>query len=414
MKKFSQKTGFFLVFIMFLGLAVLKTGFTSMAGLKMSQELDVKNDRGQTYRIPNIKNTAVELTVKLDKKKRTCLTWKKIPGADGYEIIRSSKKNGKYQTVKKIKSGKICRYTDDKASKGERCYYKVRAFRKDIRGISWGKYSRAIDNGVKKKSDWKITQYGEASGSQMMFYTLQDYHGHLIVVDGGWPQNAEMVRRVLKKKGGHVNAWILTHPHEDHIGAFCDIYKNPGNIKIDKVYAVEMASPKLCLDNAPWDSVTAYQRFRALSISQLKYVHRGDVLKIGKLKIEILSAYEKKIDRLSSDLLNDGSMVFKVYGKEESMLFCADAGKSISDYLKKKYGSKLKSDYLQMGHHGNGGLKKNFYKTVNPDVAFFDAPDWLMEGKYGGYTTPRNRKWMEEMGSKVVSFSTAPNTVVLK
>ena len=107
-------------------------------------------------------------------------------------------------------------------------------------------------------------------------------------------------------------------------------------------------------------------------------------------------------------------MVFKVYGKEESMLFCADAGKSISDYLKKKYGSKLKSDYLQMGHHGNGGLKKNFYKTVNPDVAFFDAPDWLMEGKYGGYTTPRNRKWMEEMGSKVVSFSTAPNTVVLK
>ena len=147
-----------------------------------------------------------------------------------------------------------------------------------------------------------------------------------------------MVRRIINNNGGHVDAWFLTHPHADHIGAFCAIYKDLKNISIDKVYAVKMASPKLCLANAPWDSVDAYEKFRSMKIRQLKYVHSGDRLNIKGLNIEILSAYEKKIDVISSDLLNDGSMMFKVYGKNESMLFCADIGKRPSNYLKKKYG----------------------------------------------------------------------------
>lgn len=43
-----------------------------------------------------------------------------------------------------------------------------------------------------------------------------------------------------------------THPHRDHAGAFTEIYKDPKKLKIDKVYAVDMASPELCLENAPW------------------------------------------------------------------------------------------------------------------------------------------------------------------
>lgn len=353
-------------------------------------------------------------SIKWDKRKKPVLAWRKVPRADGYEIARSTEKNGEYQIIKKISNRKTLRYTDRKAVAGKRYYYKVRAFKKSSYGIRFGKYSKAMANAVAKKTDWEITQYGDTLGLQMMFYTLQDYYGHLVVVDGGWPGNAEKVKEIIYEKGGHVSAWFLTHPHEDHIGAFCELYGNLGNIRVDKVYAVNMASPQLCMANAPWDSVAAYQRFRAMKIPQLRYVCRGDILKVGKLKIEILSAYEKKIDKISSDLLNDGSMVFKVYGKEESMLFCADAGKSVSDYLKNKYREKLKSDYLQMGHHGNGGLKKGFYKLVDPDVAFFDAPGWLMENRDGKYTTPQNRKWMEQMGSKIVSFGTAPNTVTLK
>lgn len=342
----------------------------------MGSYMELGEDGGQFSKAFRNTLPAPELySITWNKRKKPVLAWKKVPRADGYEIARSTEKNGEYQTIKRLASKKALRYTDHKAFAGKRYYYKVRAVKRSRNGFRVGKYSRAMANGAAQKTDWKITQYGDASGLQMMFYTLQDHYGHLVVVDGGWPGNAEQVRKVINEKGGHVNAWFLTHPHEDHIGAFCELYGNLGTIRVDKVYAVDMASPELCMANAPWDSVAAYERFRAMEIRQLSYVHRGDTIKIGKLKIEILSAYEKKIDYISSDLLNDGSMVFKVYGTEESMLFCADAGKAVSSYLKRKYGEKLKSDYLQMGHHGNGGLKKDFYKMVDPDVAFFDAPN---------------------------------------
>ncbi len=51
----------------------------------------------------------------------------------------------------------------------------------------------------------------------------------------------------------------------------------------------------------------------------------------------VLSAYEDMVDELSNDLLNDGSMMFKVKGKNKSFLFCADVGISMSDYLLEKW-----------------------------------------------------------------------------
>ncbi len=343
------------------------------------------------------------------------LRWQKTAGASGYEITRSTKKNGSFQTIKKIASGSTLSYTDNTAKPEVRYYYKIRAICTGKTATGYGSYSRAMttDNLI-LGTDWIITQHGDDNGLQMTFYTIQDTHGHLIVVDGGWEDNADIVHKTIVSMGGHVHAWILTHPHQDHIGAFCQLYGTAGDIVIDKIYAVKMAPPKLCLENAPWDSVEIYKQFLSMDIPQLQYLHTGDTLNIHKLRLEVLSAYEKKIDDLSSDLINDGSMMFKIYGKEESMLFCSDIGKSASDYLKGKYAKILPSDYLQMGHHGNGGLKKDFYKIVNPDVAFFDAPAWLMTNPSGIYTTNENRIYMESLGSAVLSFATTPNFVILK
>lgn len=261
---------------------------------------------------------------------------------------------------------------------------------------------------------WEITQYGNPQGLQLMFYTLEDKEGHLIVVDGGWKENAEEVRSVIKEKGNHVDAWILTHPHQDHMVAFMEIYDDPQGIEIDHVYAPQMAPLELCKENASWDEFGTYERFLTMDIPELEYVHTGDSWKVGNLKIDILSAYEDKVDEISNDLLNDGSIMFRVTGEEERMLFCSDVGKSMSKYLVEKYGEDLKSDYLQMGHHGNGGLKKKFYNLVSPKLAFFDAPDWLFYDETGKYTTPKNRRIMENIGSEIRNYRTAPNSIVLK
>ena len=128
----------------------------------------------------------------------------------------------------------------------------------------------------------------------------------------------------------------------------------------------------------------------------------------------MFNAYDDYVDDYSDDLLNDGSMMFKITAEDESMLFCADVGKRMSDYLLDTWGDKLKSDYIQMGHHGNGGLKSDFYQFIGAKGAFFDAPEWLMHDTSGQYTTAKNSYLMSETGALVYSFATTPNQIILK
>ena len=261
---------------------------------------------------------------------------------------------------------------------------------------------------------WRIIQY-PSEELNSMFYTIQSDIGELIVVDGGWKEDAKDVHEVIKKLGNKVDAWIVTHPHQDHAGAFCVIYPDPEGMEISKVYAPDMPSEELCKENAPWDTYETLEAFQSLDISQLEYVHKGDELDIGGLKIDVLSAYDDYVDENSNDLLNDGSVMFQVSGQQQSMLFCADVGISMSDYLVNTYGDGLKSDYIQMGHHGNGGLSEKFYRLVDPKVAFFDANEELMNPPEGSkWTTPKNRALMESLGANIIDFTSEGHTVILK
>ena len=262
-------------------------------------------------------------------------------------------------------------------------------------------------------SDILITQYGQNDGNQVNFYTIETIKGKLIVVDGGFETDEQYVRDVLAPKGNCVNAWILTHYHQDHVGAFCNIYKNPGGIKIGRIFAVKMESLDRYVENAKWDETYTVECFRNLGVENIKYLHAGDERKIAGVPIKVLNAEDDYVDEISNDLHNDGSLMFKVYGKTESMLFCADVGKRMSNWIIEHYGDDLPSDYLQMGHHGNGGLSEKFYRMVQPKVAFFDAPAWLFDDTEGKYTSAENRAIMEDMGARIYSFEGAPHTIQL-
>ena len=77
-------------------------------------------------------------------KSKVKLTWKKVKGADGYEIYRATSKKGKYQKIKKLKKGTIVSYTDGKAKKGKTYYYKVRAVKNAGKTSVKGTASNAV------------------------------------------------------------------------------------------------------------------------------------------------------------------------------------------------------------------------------------------------------------------------------
>ncbi len=58
------------------------------------------------------------------------VAWKKVDGASGYEVYRSTSKKGRYTRVKTIAKGGTLSFTDKKLSKNKGYYYRVRAYRK--------------------------------------------------------------------------------------------------------------------------------------------------------------------------------------------------------------------------------------------------------------------------------------------
>lgn len=90
---------------------------------------------------------APEVTVASKSYNSMKISWKKVKGSnksgyvDGYEIYRSTSKNGSYKKVKTITSGKTTSYTDTKLSTGKTYYYKMRAYSKVKGKKLYGAYS---------------------------------------------------------------------------------------------------------------------------------------------------------------------------------------------------------------------------------------------------------------------------------
>lgn len=74
------------------------------------------------------------------------LIWKKVSGASGYQIYRSTHKNSGYKKIKTISGKGTPVYTDRGLRKGRRYYYKIRAYRKTDTRIYYGKFSSIRSN----------------------------------------------------------------------------------------------------------------------------------------------------------------------------------------------------------------------------------------------------------------------------
>lgn len=82
----------------------------------------------------------------------------------------------------------------------------------------------------------ELIQLGNQSSSQMMGYVLKTSDNKVVVIDGGTKADTQNLEEQIKQYGGKVDAWFLTHPHKDHVGAFVEIISEESSIEIEKVY----------------------------------------------------------------------------------------------------------------------------------------------------------------------------------
>ena len=257
----------------------------------------------------------------------------------------------------------------------------------------------------------------------MMGFVIVTKKNNVVVIDGGRPADMPLLKQYIG--GRRIAAWILTHAHEDHISGFIDKLERHGaeDFDIDKIYynfpPYELINDKNVRDYEYHcaelnESLPSFNAILDKIKDKAVVVSQGDSITVDELKIDFIYSYPPG---LTNNVLNDSSLVFKVVGEKQSVLFLGDLGPEGGDLLFRESRHLLRSDIVQMAHHGHMNVGFEVYAEIMPKACLWCCPMWLYNepvvpeylkdaerlirmGRVRMYGTALTRKWMELLGVK--------------
>lgn len=254
-----------------------------------------------------------------------------------------------------------------------------------------------------------VLQYANRYKYQMMGYLVETPDNKTLMIDSGQPyeEDAMYLYSLLTERNKKVDTWIITHAHDDHFGSLMYLMENlpQFDIEIGELY-FDFPDTEWLLTVEGGNSYAPCKKFLSL-LDKLnikpKKLTKNTTLKCGELDIEVLKDCEG-CEKYPS--VNDTSAVLRLHFPKRDILFLGDLGtESGKDFVNTIPHEKLRCDIVQMSHHGQNGVTKEFYEVVKPKICLYCAPDWLWEnvgpeGKgTGPFKTLITREWMEELGA---------------
>lgn len=242
------------------------------------------------------------------------------------------------------------------------------------------------------------TYLGEDSGAGGMCFLLRLSDGRFIVIDGGVSDTglgsfstalyAKMTEQAPDKNNIEIAAWFFTHTHGDHVGGFKSfVAAYSKRVKIQSL-----------LYNFPCDAdydiacdepVSARDSFRAALANHCKDVpiykiHTGQQLWFADALVEIYYTQEdfltksRDITQLSTKNWNNTSAIFSVDIAGQRIMFLGDCQTEGNNQTSVIFGSYLRSDFVQIAHHGGVGGTNDIYRAVDAKVGLFTTTDALL------------------------------------
>jgi hypothetical protein len=256
----------------------------------------------------------------------------------------------------------------------------------------------------------------------MMSYLVITPNNKLIVIDGGMPGDAAYLTRKIHEAGSVVSMWIITHVHRDHYGALAEILQQPdlNGITIEKLcyhfppaeWIYETEPQGLPHSQNFLELLPQYSEITQILQANEKYTIDGMVIDILKVPTDY-NDYDPTYKKGST--INDTSIAFKlIFPNGKTALFLGDLGLRAGHKLAEQYKEELKSDIVQMAHHGQNGAGEDVYNYVRPTLCMWTAPMWLYDNNNGlrkpeledkfdssHYKTVIVRGWMDKLGVKM-------------
>ena len=225
-----------------------------------------------------------------------------------------------------------------------------------------------------------------------MSYAIRLSNGEFLLIDGGMPTDsyADAMMKILTENApdsGHIviAAWIITHTHGDHTGCFyrfSEKYASCGTVTIRQLVS---NFPSL-QDAECYRELWQIRHIKEYLLTYwnntpLKKVHVGDLLTLADAEIDFLYTHEELVRQYFSLLnekeYNNASLFFKIRIADETILITGDTENTANDLIVAMYGETLKSDLLQVCHHGGRGGTRALYRLIDPEVAFFCTSESL-------------------------------------
>ena len=240
----------------------------------------------------------------------------------------------------------------------------------------------------------KLSDKSDASGMSYII-TLED--GRYIIIDGGYNKNKgtndhKIIYNYLKdnnkRKDGKIviAAWIFTHDHSDHHGvftAFCQDYSS----KVELQYYIQNFGDKSNYKQQPsgWLNDGIPNTLIAGYFKDAKKIvpHTGQKITFCNTTFEIISTQESHVPN-KIEWVNDASIILRMNSNGVKTLFLADAEAQTTKLLLNMYGSTLKSDIMQIAHHGYSGGSTALYQNVDPSWTLWPTNQTCFEERTTG------------------------------
>ena len=253
-------------------------------------------------------------------------------------------------------------------------------------------------------SNFKLWQLPSQTNTIGNSYVFQMENGKVVVMDGGFKTETPYLRGFLGALGNEVEAWFISHPHTDHMEALNEILKEPRGIKIKTNYHSRFSKEFYENNEVSEKAHTAefYANLDQSKIDVVDIVEPGLTIEIDKTKFKILGV---KNEEITVNPYNNSSMIIRVDDGTRSVVFLGDAGAEQGDkLLAGPYRDELNCDFLQMAHHGNHGVRFDFYRTIRFSACLWPTPSWVYDNDAGegfdthSFDSVKLRKLMEESG----------------
>lgn len=252
----------------------------------------------------------------------------------------------------------------------------------------------------RRVTDTTFTQIGrravDINTAPGMSYIMQLADGSFILIDGG-PANEEdeaalfdyLTALTPAGEKPTVAVWFITHAHSDHMALanrFLVNYHDRIEVRMAAYnfpnYEAVVNARDVQNNAARYtpmieqfrESITAYW-----PAARHLILHAGQKLYLADAEIEILFTHEDQFPNEFS-WINHTSVAFRIRTGGKTVMILGDCEKSLCQQMADTFGGYLKSDLLQLTHHGANGACLDLYQRIDPDICFWACSGAKFEG----------------------------------